>query len=365
MQRNSISLNSKSLTPVENDDSNFDKAYSKCEVINDKQDISAKESGTLNDNDLTDYTKSQFYTALSPLFTSAKICGLYYKRPVGKNFSPHLVYCWLISALPWIILSVIIYVLHLMSTVNVRFLNLVMYIGFSLLCAVNAASSLKNSHNPKHMQEFFVGLENLRRYGGPFIQPSQVRAFTKIVVIATWTVYVCNSILIGYMSFSSAMLDDILEKFGFSPTDPLPKSVLVAGVFALELQWLFPNSIEICLSIMLFREYRLFYDYLEKKVPKFSHFQGSIEFERKRYIDMVQIVEAADSILTFHNGASFVCNIINLCVILYMLAYFNNSLQVGPFVIWFVLFATDIIVVCICGIIVNTAVSINSCRICD
>ncbi len=79
--------------------------------------------------------------------------------------------------------------------------------------------------------------------------------------------------------------------------------------------------------------------------------------ERKRYVAMSRIVEAADRILALHHGACFSCDIANMCLLLYTIAYYNDESPVAAFVIWFLLFFGDIAVTCACGILVNYGVS--------
>lgn len=90
---------------------------------------------------------------------------------------------------------------------------------------------------------------------------------------------------------------------------------------------------------------------------KRGEFRGELEVERHRYVAMCRIVEAADKILAIHHGACFSCDIANMCLLLYTIAYYNTQSPVAAFIIWFLLFLGDIAIMCSCGILVNYGVS--------
>ena len=310
------------------------------------------------DKPVTDYTNSEYFQALGPLFTSLKICGLYYVKNKDKIISPQQVYCCLFSTLPWILLATEIITLVQATSIDVNFMNLMMYAGFTVMCIANSLSFLRNSSNPKFIRKFFQSFEELNRYGGRFTRPSQLKKIVFVSVFVAWILFLCNATLIAYILVSTDVLNDVFAKLRIPSSDSWLKGLIIFIVILEQLQWIFPDCTEVCITAMIYREYRLFYKSFAKKVHKLFQFHGSIEEERKRFVVMARVVVAADNMLTLHHGAVLACNIINLCVLLYVIACKTDSSQMAIFITWFSLCLGDIIIVCICGILVKTAVRI-------
>ena len=304
------------------------------------------------------FTDTTFYVAFSPLIFWLKVSGLYHTRSteLGKKISLGRLYCWLITFVAWTGWLMELTVLRLVSSINIKLIFLLISISFGLLCTTNVTTSLIHGHRQKYIAKFFLGFERLNQYGGPFTSPLQVRRLAMASVISTWLVYVCSSILFGYIFYATTLMDILTEGFGLPATSTFMRTLLMMFCSVMELLWLFPNCTELCMSILLFQEYRLFCKSFTKKIDRFGKFQGCLETERSRYVEMSRIVDAADKILAFHHAASFLCNIANLCMFLYVIAYYHYLDHVYIFVFWMLLFIADIAVVCISGILVNVGV---------
>ena len=305
----------------------------------------------------TDHKVTTIYEAFSPLISSLKVCGLYYVRPQGRKVTMQQIYCWTLSAVPFTSVLIELSAFAKMTSIDINFMLLINCLGYTLLCAANVLTCVRNAQNPKYVRKFFLGFERLNRYGGSFVQANQVRQFAKIVCIVSWILYLANFGMMVYSVFATTFLDVVFSAVPLPPSHPALKIVLIVALSIIGLQWIFSMSVETCFSTLLFMEYRKFYKNMKKKIRCNAElFHKSIETDRKRFVEMSRIVESADQILAIHHGASFACNIANLCVLLYSIAYYSKTAQVSFIVIWLILFAGDIINVCISGILVNATV---------
>lgn len=97
---------------------------------------------------------------------------------------------------------------------------------------------------------------------------------------------------------------------------------------------------------------------MQLRVRHYRHISDGLETERKRFKQMTKMVTSADYFLSVHHGASFACNIANICLMLYMLAFYPSSgiAQTVALIFWLFACAADIAVVCGVSIVVNTDV---------
>lgn len=122
--------------------------------------------------------------------------------------------------------------------------------------------------------------------------------------------------------------------------------------------WLFPVCLELGIGWLLRTEFDLFRKAFSARLAAERGQTKSIETERKRFLEMTKIVEAADNCLAIHHGAVFLCDIANICFMLYMLAYLPTpptSIAVS-FSLWVVAWLADMAVVCWVGITIDSGV---------
>ena len=322
---------------------------------NESQEISM----SISSKSFADYSKLPFYLAFSPFFTCFKIAGLYYTRGTAKNITPLQVYCWIFAFVPFLTLAIEMSVFRLISSIDINFITLIVCVGFSLLCSANIIVCIRNAHNPQQLSKLFFSFERLNNYGGPYTQASQVNLLTKYCLILACVVYCFFLCLMSYAVVYTSLFTILLNGFGVPPTQLAVKISLVCVVTLMGLQWILPNCFELCLRIHLFVEYRKFYKNFAKKCrtnPK--EFQETLEMDRKRYVEMSKIVEVADNILALRHGASFGCNLVILCLLLYSIAYYSKTAEVGLIIVLFVFFTCDIAFVCVGGILINVTVRI-------
>ena len=285
--------------------------------------------------------------------------GLLFVRSEDRVITPHQVYCYFISLFPFIGLAMELSLFRFTASIDFNLMMLVNCFCFTLHCAANAIASLIHSHNPKYVRKFFVGFDSLNIYGGQYTHMKKVNKLAKYTVIMSCSAYFLTVLLIGYAMCMTDLFIVILEGFILEPTNPIIKAILTIIVSVLELHWIFPKFIDLSFGILIVWEYCRFHEAFTKRMyANQRQLQESIENDRQRFVEMARIVEAADKILTLHHGACFACNIVNLCLIVYMIAYYSSSAQIGIIVLLLLLFTGDIAIVCVSGILINSVVSL-------
>ena len=323
--------------------------------------------------DEVDYMRSPFYVAFSPLLSNLKLCGMLYSK-ITKNtdnndvwFNISRVYCWVITIICWLMVIRSFASLRLMTSVDPVALFNMNICCFLCLTAMNATTFLKASHDSKSLRKFFLGFVKLNNYGGTFICLKRARRIVFIATIICWTGIVINMFIVIILTFKTTTLD-ILSSDPFlehgSLSQLAAKITFIFITLFLSAVWIFPSATEFCISIILYKEFILFYKSFSSKMNKDGKFIGSLENERCRYVAMCHIIGAADDALALHHGASFSCNIISICLLLYSLLYFPSVLHdpalITAYAFWLLSGVIDMSVVCFCGILINTAVGLSS-----
>lgn len=318
---------------------------------------------------INDYTQTPLYNSFAPLMVSLRILGLHYCRQTDsfgrfKN-TPSIsqAYSWTVTSMIWLMTLRSLYSMRLVSGVGLSLLSNLLIFVWLLLCAVNATNFLVASHLPKK-REFFDGFSKLK--SGAFMCPIRMKKLIAIGTAVSWMMLVFNVGALIYLTFHTPILD-ILS------TDPIPaenttacqiaKYVFMVVSVYLTAAWVFPSALELSLSVLIYSEFTLFRKSLASKMADDGEYKGSLEADRRRFLEMVNIVQAADSALTLHHGAAFVCNIVNVCLILYCMIHYP-SINKDPtaflaFGFWLGGGLLDITVVCLSGILVNSSVSLT------
>jgi hypothetical protein len=236
-------------------------------------------------------------------------------------------------------------------------------IVYFVLCALNATSFLRASHNPKSIRKFFTGFVKMKKYGGAFICPFKTKKYIVLGTTITWILTIVNHGIVGYMMFATSFFDVIV-------TDPFDKTqtteimamrvIHYILIFYVNALWMFPSPLQLSCALVIYKEFGLFCDHLRKNMTKDKRFTGNLELERRRFQKMTKIIEAVDSGLSIHQAASFVCDIACVCLMLYIILYYpefvSTPVVMGGFIFWFFYAAADIIVVIISGVLINNAV---------
>jgi hypothetical protein len=234
---------------------------------------------------------------------------------------------------------------------------------YFLLQAINATSFLKASHDTCGIRKFFRGFMKLDKYGGCYLCPIRTRKYIRFGTIFTWFLVIVDQVILGYVILATSFFD-LFTNDPFPPSEVtkvlIMKITFYVLIFWTVAEWMFPSPFQLSIAIIIYKEFGLFCKSLKQKTSKDGEFQGSLEQERRRYIQMVRIVEAADECLSIHQTASFVCNLANICFMVYIILYYTSFVALpvvmGGFIFWMVYCVADIAVVIISGVLINSAV---------
>ena len=318
--------------------------------------------------DYDDYKASPFFRAFEPLLFSLRVFGLFHIRKRSTPDKTELpsaskIYNWTITALVWLMVIRSFASLRLLHSINSTLLYNLVMTCLLILCGTNAIAFLLVSNNDKSVRKFFTGFQRLNKYGGPFMCPVKMKKTIMIGTTICWACIIVNICLTSLITFTTTALD-ILSSDPFldagSVDHLIIQIVFIFVVMFLTATWIFPSGVELCIAILLYKEFSLFRKSFSSQIADDGRFLGSLEKERCRFVEMCRITAAADDILAPHHGASFACNIISICLLLYSLVYYPSVTQspalTSAYVFWLFGSFTDMIISCFCGIIVNSAV---------
>ena len=326
------------------------------------------EDGSNESLNVQDFLRNPFYKSFSLLRRSLAVVGLHCYRDTNdggnccrlNTFS--LLYCWAVTIAAWLMVIKSLSVLRYTDTIGPVLLSGLSMSLWMLLCAINATSFLAASLYTKSKRKFFMGFTKLE--GGPHITPALVSKYVYIGTTISWLIIAFNMSLLAFLIFGTDILDVLI-------TDPLPptnttgrlvmKFIFLVIFFYLTAMWVFPSTKEICMAMMMSKELYLFRKSFSTKLSRNRGHVDNLENERRRFIDILRILSAADSCFSLHHAASFGCNIVNACLILYIMIYYPFLMKVTTavltYIFWFIAAILDVTVVCFSGIIVNSAVS--------
>ena len=320
----------------------------------------------------TDYTKTLLYKAYRPLMFSLQLMGWHHHRRVLKDSDNNCgmptasqVYSWIVTIICWLLLARSAVVLRNVTEVGPIMLSSLSFLIWLLLCALNATAFLKASHQPENEHKFFRGFAKLNRFGGAFISPIKTRKYIIMGTILMWIIVLINFAIVSYLLFGTQLFDMQTSDL-FTAADGLPflvlKGVYCLCMFYLMTVWVFPSALQLSMSILIYKEFSLFRESFRSKMSKDKRYLGnSLELDRRRFMKMLRIVEAADGCLSLHQSATFLCNIGNICVLLYNILYYpsfaKDPIIASAFVFWIFFGVADICVVILSGVLVNSSVS--------
>ena len=223
---------------------------------------------------------------------------------------------------------------------------------------------LKASYDSKCLHKFFLKFVKLNNFDGVFITSKEVEQIAFIATLICWVGIAMNICITSILTFKSTTFDTLTSDPCVDPATMchlVMKSTFVLLARFLTAMWIFPSAIDFCTALLLHKEFYLFRKSFAAKITREGQYLGSLNNERRRYLQMCRLMEAADDVLALHHGASFSCNIITICLIMYSIIYYPFLSQNTPLTIFYVfwLFSsiTDMVIVCSSGILVQSAVS--------
>ncbi len=227
---------------------------------------------------------------------------------------------------------------------------------------MNATCSFAAFFKQKAMKNFFNCLSNLDKYGELFTEANWFRKLCRIFCYAVWFVFVLCT------AFSIFLL------FVYSPNYLIPNNLVSAQIAIYMLQfvtalfiiyftssWLFTNCLLLLVSILINKECKLYRISLNNKLSLLGSSKIIFENERNRFIEITRIVKAADRSFSLRQATSFGLNIINICVLLYVISYYPKDTRdqniFSTYFVWLVICSSDVIIACLSGILITSGVS--------
>ena len=315
------------------------------------------------------YTNSPVYESCRPVLIWLRVVGFYYDKNIPADnvvrFTLHRIYCWAIAL---IIISVSL--CNLLSLKDVKEVNLDMFLTFAggcsyLLQTINVISFMVASHDSKALKKMFVCFSNLSKFGGPYIDPSWLKKLAAVCCILNCIGLAFAMTLITWMLVNRSPLALIFPKTQTVAEENILWVSILSFFFMgyIVCCWISCSFLELFLGIILYKEFFLFAKSLKRKVNSSEEqIIQYFELERKKFLEMIRIVKAADRSLFLHQAACFGCNVIALCLQLYAICYYaskiHSSAAAGFLTFGLTVSVLDIAVVCTSGILITAGVSI-------
>ena len=314
-----------------------------------------------------DYTKTPLYDALRPMIYCLKIFGFHYvKVELAKGNVKQLLlklYCWLVTSVTLAVLALNLFSLKQITGFGPTLVLFTASIANFALCAMNALCFIFAAEYPKALRKFFFAFSDLSKYGGSFTSVSWLRELSISYCIIFWVSWAFGIAFVFYIIFSGQLFVTVYPTDNIS--DPtLLQVISVASALLLCYLigcWILINGLQIILGVLIYNEFKLFNAAFSSKVDNDRRFQDSLENVKGRYLIMTRIVEAADCTLSLHQVASFVCDIINICLQLYYVCYYSSMAtradSVGYVTFGLTVSIVDVAIICTSGILVIQGVS--------
>jgi hypothetical protein len=288
-----------------------------------------------------------------------RLVGLHYVRQEGHWCSMPMVYSWFVVVCTWLIVLVNVSALTNVTSVGpVLFFTLTAILSF---ChhAINATCLVKASHDPKALGKFFVRLSQMDKYGGLLTPQSWLK---RLVLLASVLALVCFSVALPFTLFAMFGTTTLDSMFPTNDINTYKQQLPVKVTFAVcetyfIAMWLLINLFQLSVGIFLHHELRLFKQSLTACTDTSTRtFIGSLEAKREHYYQLMRLVKATDNTLSLRQAAAFGCNIISICLLLYVMLYYPTFIrqqQAAPFCyFWLLVCIDDIVIVCASGILV-------------
>lgn len=328
----------------------------------------------------TEYSNTPLYTALKPLMVSLKIIGLHHVRPspsspVSKTATsspimPSLmqVFCCAVVIFYWFYLAIdTVSLLHVSTRNDTNPYMQINNIAFLVWLAENVFKAtwfVCASQWISALRKLFICSTQLDEFGGLKTNLVRVQRILTIICLAFWISFTCFLFVFFYLTLATPVFDNLVPNaFNGDDASLLFAMKILYCLFTLfELpQWPLLLVFELTVAIVISNEFRLFYKSFGDKCDAKGQFRGSLEGERRHFAQLTRVVEAADRSLAPYHAASFGCNIVILCLIIYNLVYYPiltvTAWAFFSYVVWILAAFADLCVVCISGTLVSSSVS--------
>ena len=312
------------------------------------------------------YTNSPIYKAFSPLLLSLKLSGLYYERNKTSSVLPlHSLYSLTVTLAMWIVVIVNLYPLKTVTGVNPDLFALLNGILFYGQCAMNATCLYIASYRQKAFTRFFIGLMNLEKYGGIYTQPHQLRKIAATICYIALLIFVMLMIFNVFLIFATNVMGSLIPRVlvGDSETFYWLRLLKMTMDLYFTACWLLTNCLVMMMGYLIFNECTLYCKSFSMKLDTFGRCQATFENERNRFIEMMRIIKATDRTVSMRQVTSFGCNLVNICVLLYVVCYYpqlgSAQTVLGSYAYALSTSIVDVIVTCSSGILVSRGVSSN------
>ena len=313
------------------------------------------------------YTNSPMYKAFLPLLYSLKLGGIYYERDAIRKSkrvtSCNQFYSCLVVIALWAAALLTVYPLKYFTGVNQTSFSIINSILLYFQSAINAMCFFAASYSEKGWKKFFTCLCCLDKYGGVYTDSNWFKKIAVIMSSITWLLFAIFSVFSFLLLFNTQLQSSAIPLLYVSDQNVyyFSRSITLLSLIYLSFCWLFTNCLLLLIGFLIYKECSLYRASFSTKFNQLGYSTLMFENERKRFIEMTRIVKAADNFLCFRHASAFSFNVINICVLLYVLIYYpevaRDQKNFPAYFFGLLMCLSDISIVCISGILVTSGVS--------
>ena len=307
--------------------------------------------------DYVDFSTLPVYKALMPILFSLRIAGFYYVRneaTVKFDIATLLfkIYCIIVMLIIWTGLVLNCTSLYVIADTPTLLYMITTVLQFGLGVA-KVTCFFKASYDKKALRKFIVCMTALTGNDNKVLQ--WMRKVAIICCVICWLLLISSMTLILYVMFGLGLL--ILNATNHVATQIF--TLLNAVYFTAS--FFFFDCLELLIGIMVRKQMLLLSCSIRENTENNGNFRGSLEKKRRKFLEIIQCIKAADKFLSFHHAASLGFNVANVCILIFIISYyprFANNDFVRSFMVFDLLMCfIDMSLVCISGILITNGVS--------
>ena len=315
------------------------------------------------------YTNTSLFKALYPLFFSMKLTGLYFVRnypepgcrPRGILPTPSQLFATGCLIIHWLNVIRSLFSFNSEDQFGSELFMKVVFTSFGILASLNVTTLYIACHRSDWLPELFLYWDGLRSLSNQSCV-QYVRKRVLGLCVFSWVIIFSSISCNAYIAVSRNMFDMRFLPFTLDmPHFQVVKLVFIIVDLLLNSAWLFPVILTCGTCVVLFKEFSMVNTKLLTILGDLDILAVDMPSIRLRHQNVCKLVEKADKFLCLHMAASFVHNILTICLMLYVLAFdqrFNlDPVVLGISVAWTLTAIVYLGVGCVGGAMVNSQVT--------
>ena len=316
------------------------------------------------------YTNTSLFKALYPLFFSMKLTGLYFVRnypepgcrPRSILPTPSQLFATGCLIIHWLNVIRSLYSFNSEDQFGSPLFLKIIFLIYGIFVAINVTVLYIACHRSDWLPELLLYWDGLHNLQAKKSTAKYINKRVLIVTILTWAFVLSMTMYTIYLYIFKETPARFLPFTSDMPYFKVVKYAYVILDFFAYNAWLFPMVLTCGTCVFLCKEFSDVNNELLRLIGDWDRLAVRMPATRLRHQNVCKLVEKADKILCLHIAASFVDNILTICLTLYVLT--SGSIHLDPSVLvvcinWAVMAIVHLGIGCVGGAMVNSQVPCN------